>query len=84
MIANDYHLKRMRFLLLSSMACRAMRFRLLPWIWERLECPEVNNNGSLEEGIPRRLDAMVNVLHADTSLATGVRYFCHFFSLGWC
>ena len=75
MVANDRHLMRMRFLLSLSMTCRAMRFRLLPWIWGRLECPEVTSRKLSKGHTPRKLDAIVNVLRADTFLATSVRYF---------
>jgi hypothetical protein len=34
---SDYHRRRVAFLLPLSMTCRAMRLRLLPWIWGRIE-----------------------------------------------
>ena len=47
-----------------------MRLRLLPWIWERIECVDVVS----QEDIPRKLDAVMKALSADASLATSVRY----------
>jgi len=72
---DDYHEQRVRFLLPLSMTCKAMRLRLLPWIWERVECIESAPNWSSEGGVPRKLDTIVSALRADTSLATSVKYF---------
>ena len=52
-----------------------MRLRLLPRIWEHLECPEVVPTWCSEGHIPRRLNAIMKTLRADTSLAASVRYF---------
>ena len=73
---DDYHEQRVLFLLPLSMTCKAMRLRLLPWIWERVECLELVPNWSSEEGIPRKLDTIVGTLRADIYLATSVKYFC--------
>ena len=56
------------------MTCRTMRFRLRPWVWERIECPELVTNRSSGARILRKLDIITKTLFADTSLATSVRY----------
>jgi hypothetical protein len=69
---NSYcHWRRAKFLLPLSMTCRAMRLRLLPWIWEHVE---VFSGGSLE----RRPKAVVDALRADPCLGMSVQYFCPF------
>ena len=75
---SDYHERRTRFLLLLSMTCRMMRLRLLPWIWERVECLELIPSWSpdLEAAPPRGLNAIMGVLHKDIFLAANIRYFC--------
>jgi len=72
---DDYHEQRVRFLLPLSMTCKAMRLRLMPWIWERVECIELAPNWSSEGGAPRKLDTIVGALRADISLTTSVKYF---------
>ena len=54
------------------MTCRAMRLRLLPWVWERLEIPWQNE----EEDFARKLNTITNTLRADAYLTTSVKYFC--------
>jgi len=73
---DDCHEQRVRFLLPLSMTCKAMRLRLLPWIWERIECLEWPPNWNSDGGVPRKLDTIVGALRADISLATSVKYFC--------
>ena len=74
---DDYHEQRVRFLLPLSMTCRTMRLRLLPWIWERLECLEVVSASSpnSEGGFPRGFSAIMRVLRMDIFLAASVKYF---------
>jgi len=72
MVLDGRHEHRMWFLLPLSMTCRTMRLRLRSWIWERLECPEIDTRS--EEVVPRRLNAIIKSLSADTCLATNVRY----------
>ena len=60
---NDDHRKRVRFLRPLSMTCRAMRLRLLPWMWDLIEPSDLGWN----------LFAIVNALHADTFLAASVK-----------
>lgn len=75
-IGGRYHQQRVRFLRPLSMTCKAMRLRLLPWIWERLEVPQ-----SSWKNFVGNLDAVVNGLrHADIFLATSVKYSCAFLS----
>jgi hypothetical protein len=65
MVTNNYHQQRMETLLRPlSNTCRAMRLRLLPWVWERLEC------------LAWKLDATANFIHANGSLAVNMKYFC--------
>jgi len=44
---NKYHQRRVEFLRPLSATCKAMRLRLLPWIWEHLELfiPRFFNSG---------------------------------------
>jgi hypothetical protein len=65
---KNYHAERVEFLLPLSMTCRAMRLRLLPWIWERIE-------GSSRKGFKRRPEPIVGALRADPGLAMNVKYF---------
>ena len=73
MEVNDHHKKRMEFLRPLSMTCKAVRLRLLPWIWERLEFIPGLHPGE------KKLTAIVNVLRADVCLAISVKYFCALF-----
>jgi len=66
MVVDDHSQQRVRFLLSLSMTCMTMRFRLLPWIWERIECVG---------GSPGKLNTVVETLRGDVSLATSVKYF---------
>ena len=68
---NDYQ-QRVRVILQLSMTCRIMWLRLTPWMWERLECMKLSPFWRS----PRKLDAIMNALGADVSLATHVRYPC--------
>jgi hypothetical protein len=68
---NDYHWRRMEFLLSLSTTCRAMRLRLLPWIWNHIEA-------SSWKDLERRPKVIVDVLRADPCLGMNVRYFCPF------
>ena len=76
MVVDGGHQQRVRFLLHLSMTCMAMRFRLLPWVWERLECLELVPSWSSDGRFPRKLNAIMKALDANASLATSVRYFC--------
>ena len=49
------------------MTCKAMRLRLLPWIWEHLESP-FDYMGNLK--------MITNASRVDRSLASSVKYFC--------
>jgi len=72
---RDWRYKRGRFLRPLSMTCRAMRLRLLPWVWEHLVMC-----GPFTWGIGQEIDAKLNItvsaFRADALLATSVRYFC--------
>ena len=74
---SDYHQQRVRFLLSLSMTCRAMRLRLLPWIWEcveRLMFP--NWSPGPEGGTPGKFSATIGTLRTDILLAASVKYVC--------
>ena len=73
---DDYHQQRAQFLRPLSMTCWAMRLRLVPWVWERLELP-LPYSLFVRREIPvflRKLNAITNGLRADTLLATSVKY----------
>ena len=57
------------------MTCRAMRLRLLPWVWGRLELPQ-QVYGLVQEWTVQRLSIILNGPHTDGFLASGVKYFC--------
>ena len=65
--------QRVRFLQPLSMTCKAMRLRLLPWVWECLELPPVFRR-TAGERVAKRLDSVVNAVHADMFLAASVKY----------
>jgi len=65
-MSDDYY-QRARFLLPLSMTCKTMRLRLRPWIWDVIEPSRRRHVMNL---------AIVDALHADTSLAASVRYIC--------
>jgi hypothetical protein len=73
MTASDYHRQRVKFLLPLSMTCRAMRLRLLPWIWERTEASLLLCG---LECLVRRHEIIVGALRADSGLSMSVKYFC--------
>ena len=58
------------------MTCRAVRLRLLPWVWERLGFPPSHNWLYAEAISMNKLGkTIVSALHTGGSLATSVRYF---------
>ena len=65
--------QRVGFLRPLSMTCRAMRFRFVPWVWERLELPGWT---SPQKMLAKNLSVVVDAFHADMFLATCVKYFC--------
>jgi len=71
---DDYHEQRVRFLLPLSMTCKEMRLRLLPWVWEHIECLELAPRWGSEGSSPWKLDNIMGVLSADTTLAINVKY----------
>lgn len=72
---DGYLQQRVGFLRLLSMTCKEMWFRLLPWVWERLELPLPCGSRDLEGVFVRRLNATVDVLHMNPFPATIVKYF---------
>ena len=67
---DDNHEQRVEFLRPLSMTCVAMRLRLLPWIWERLEL--IPGCGPDWEFLCK-VNAMAKALRKDISLATSVK-----------
>ena len=72
---NDPHQQRVRLLRPLSMTCKAMRLRLVPWIWECLEFPPVYSRES-GDTLARKHRIIAKVLHVNILLATSVKYFC--------
>ena len=70
---GDYRQQRVRFLRPLSMTCKAIRLRLLPWVWERLEFPPPWSLGG--KILARKLTNLTNILPTDVLLATTVKYF---------
>ena len=77
---GDYRQQRVRFLRPLSMTCKAMRLRLLPWVWERLEFPPPWSLGG--KILARKLTNLTNILPTDVLLVTNVKYFCLYPSPG--
>ena len=72
MRANDYHQQRVEFLLPLSMTCRAVRLRLLPWIWQRIEVFSLDRKR--QEDRMRRPKTIMSALRTDPGLAMNVKY----------
>ena len=70
---GDYARFRINFLRTLSMTCKAMRLRLLPWVWGRTEVRYCQMSWKSRT---RQFDTLLNVLHADTFMATSVRCPC--------
>ena len=70
---SDCYNRRVRFLRPLSMTCKAMRLRLLPWVWERLELPPPHPWITGDESFAKKLDSVVNALHTDIFLAANVK-----------
>ena len=73
--------QHVEFLRPLSMTCRAMRLRLLPWVWERLEMHP--NNWSSTRNYAKGLNTLTNVLLTDVSLAANVKYLYTPFFAPW-
>ena len=72
------HDERVQFLRPLSMTCREMRFRLLPWVWGRLEIPSPPDMISMKLAV-QKLRTILNGPHTDRSLAHSVKYFSPLF-----
>ena len=70
---EGYHDQRAEFLRPLSATCKAMRLRLLPWVWERVEVHQ-KPRGTSEKQVMRGLNVIAECLAADTFLATSVKY----------
>ena len=71
----NYYDERARFIRPLSMTCRAMRLRLLPWVWGRLEVPSRLDTGPVKPTV-QELNTILNGPHTDKFLASSVKYFC--------
>ena len=74
----NYYDKRAQFLRPLSMTCRAMRLRLLPYVWGRLEIPRRLGMISMKLAV-QELNTILNGPHTDRSLVSSVKYFCPYF-----
>jgi hypothetical protein len=72
--------QRVAFLLPLSMTCRAMRLRLLPWIWERIEM--LPYRWTRMEHLTQRSKAIVGALRTDPYLGMSVKYILSLFVPG--
>ena len=77
---KDHHEQREELLLSLSMTCRAMRLRLLSWLWERVECFNLIPSHGPED-FRRGINAVMGTLRMDTFLAASVKCFRAGF---WC
>ena len=62
----------MGFLRPLSMTCRAMRLRLIPWIWERLELFPQRLRVFGSDGV-QKLEMILDALRGDAYLAITVK-----------
>ena len=76
---NNYREQRVQFLLSLSMTCRAMRSRLLSWVWERIEFLKLGPYWRSEGGFPVAPNAAMDALRTDIFLAASVKCFLPFF-----
>jgi len=75
---NDDHRRRMRILRRLSMTCKAMRLRLLPWIWDLIQPlrHEPSYDGRRSWVSWAFATTTWWVAFTDRSLATRVKYLC--------
>ena len=69
---SDCNQERTRFLRPLSMTCKAMRLRLIPWIWGHLELFPERPQGWRSTKV-RNLEIVLNVLEGDAYLAATVK-----------
>jgi len=75
---------RVRFLRQLSMTCKAMRLRLLPWIWGDI-APSLRcycYTGTLSKGLQRNFNTILRTSYADAFLASSVNTSAPFFVPG--
>ena len=73
-INTGHHRLRVQFLVSLSMTCKAMRLRLLSWIWERLEHLEWCPGRYTDQRCARKFHSIARTLSTNRSLATNVKY----------
>jgi len=72
---NDYHHRRMGVLRRLSMTCRAMRLRLLPWIWDLMLLSQRHHSDDHKSSRTSWEHATTALAsHVDASLTARVRY----------
>ena len=72
---SDGHQERMKFLRPLSRTCRAMRLRLLPWIWDHIQPSKGSYDYDGIRMISWKFVAITQIVDADVSLATRIKYF---------
>jgi len=71
---SDGHQQRMKFLRPLSMTCRAMRLRLLPWIWDHIQPSQGYYDNVGVRWISWNFTAIAQAVGVDASLATHIKY----------
>jgi len=72
---GDGHQQRMKFLRPLSRTCRAMRLRLLPWIWNHIQASQASYDSDGIRMISWKSIAIAQTVYTDMSLATRIKYF---------
>ena len=71
---SDGHQERIKFLRPLSKTCRAMRLRLLPWIWDHIQPSQGYYDRDGVRWISWKFTAIARAVCADMSLATRIKY----------
>ena len=74
-MTDEYYQLRARLLRPLSMTCRAMRLRLVPWIWEHLEIPPPYDWSLGGEIFAGQFNVIAKVLNAHPLPAASVKCF---------
>lgn len=80
MTIDNRHQEWMKLLRTLSMTCKKMRFRLIPWIWERLELFPQHHCASESENI-RYTGMVFDIVKGDEYLAPAVKFLTVTFTL---
>ena len=71
---SDGHQERMKFLRPLSGTCRAMRLRLLPWIWDHIQPSQGYYDSNGVRWISWKFTAIARAVGAGAFLATHIKY----------